>query len=354
MKTIETSKYKMLYSNSYNYIFNKENGFFARWGKNKDDDPDFSPFGPEIADIEISTICNGLGNPCPWCYKGNTSEGKNMSLETFKQVFAKLPNTLTQVAFGIGSIEANPELFDIMEYCREKGVIPNITINGYDKTGIDGRLSQHFASRLAEVCGAIAVSHYSDIICYHAINMLTLHGAKQVNIHKLLSEETYKSCFKVIDDAKEIKQLADLNAIVFLVLKEKGPRNNFHSMKSVKKMKKLIEYAKKKNIAIGFDSCSAPTVLRSAVGGKDFDSMQQVIEPCESFHFSIYINVDSEVFPCSFLEGQDGYEPINIIERDFDEIWNGKEAKSFREKIKKDELGCRLCPEFDLYERKNT
>ena len=51
---------KVLQSQDYNYVFNLENGFFARWGATQDDDPSWSPFGPEIMDIEISD-----GESCP-------------------------------------------------------------------------------------------------------------------------------------------------------------------------------------------------------------------------------------------------------------------------------------------------
>lgn len=45
---------KMLRSEDYNYNFRLKDGLFQRWGKTEDDDPEFSPFGPEIMDIEIS------------------------------------------------------------------------------------------------------------------------------------------------------------------------------------------------------------------------------------------------------------------------------------------------------------
>ena len=48
MRILENEKEKRLYSEVYNYYLNKETGYFARWGKDKDDDPLFSPFGPEI------------------------------------------------------------------------------------------------------------------------------------------------------------------------------------------------------------------------------------------------------------------------------------------------------------------
>lgn len=88
-------------NSDYNWIFDTETGKFARWGKTCDDDPIMAPM-PEILDIEISTICH---QGCKFCYKSNTSIGKNMSLEEFKEIFAKFDtNNLTQIAFGIGDI----------------------------------------------------------------------------------------------------------------------------------------------------------------------------------------------------------------------------------------------------------
>ena len=83
---IENESIKYLKSSDYNYAFNKKTGIFIRYGKTVDDDPDWSEFGPEIADIEISTICH---QGCEFCYKSNTPFGENMDLETFKKVLNK-------------------------------------------------------------------------------------------------------------------------------------------------------------------------------------------------------------------------------------------------------------------------
>lgn len=67
-KIIENKTSKALVSDVVNYYFNKETGFTATWGKTKEEDAIYSPFGPLIADIEISTICHGVnGTPCKWC-----------------------------------------------------------------------------------------------------------------------------------------------------------------------------------------------------------------------------------------------------------------------------------------------
>ena len=137
----ENSEIKILKSENYNYIFNKKNGFFAHWGKTKDEDPEFNPFANEILDIEISTICNGVPNtkgiesPCSFCYKSNTKTGVNMSLETFKKIFDNQSKILTQIAFGAdANATSNPELFQMMQYFRDNEVIPNITKMANTKT----------------------------------------------------------------------------------------------------------------------------------------------------------------------------------------------------------------------------
>ena len=88
---VETSETRVLRSENYNFVLDKKTGFFARWGKNKEDNPEYSEFGPEIADIEISTICHGVPGvgPCRFCYKSNTPNGINMSFDTFKIIVIK-------------------------------------------------------------------------------------------------------------------------------------------------------------------------------------------------------------------------------------------------------------------------
>ena len=123
---------KILKSPHYNYQFIKKNGDFKRWGLLLEDDPQFSPYGPEIADIEIGTICHGINNvPCPWCYKSNNPIlGHSMSEEKFIEVLKCLPRTVTQIAFGVGNVDSCPSMGRIFKRCHQRGITPNITING--------------------------------------------------------------------------------------------------------------------------------------------------------------------------------------------------------------------------------
>ena len=266
----ENSIVKICRSKDYNYNFNKKVGYFERWGRTLEEDPDYAPFGPEILDMEISTICNGIGSgPCKWCYKSNTGVGENMSFEKFKTIFHKLPKTLTQIAFGIGDIDSNPDFFRIMDYCRNNEhnfVAPNVTITGFG-------LTNEYANKLASLCGAVSVSMYDPKdICYDAVKKLTDLGMKQVNIHRLVADETYEACLEVMGDAQYDERLKDLNAIVFLALKPIGDRNNLNKL-GTEKYKNLIDYAFKNNIRVGFDSCSAPMFLEAVKDRDDYKEL---------------------------------------------------------------------------------
>lgn len=367
---------KIIKSPNYNLYFDSKTGLMIRWGKTKEDDPEMCPFGPEIADIEISTVCNGIGRdmasrkPCPWCYKSNTGVGENMSLETFKNVFHRLNagKTLTQIAFGIGDLDANRDLYDIMLYCRGNGVVPNITTNGM---GILEKAYPHnenttvtHADILAGVCGAVAVSHYgNDDLCFDAVEALSSRGLKQVNIHKLLSEETLQSCFDLIDKAASAryeggeKRLKGLKAIVFLLLKPKGDRNQLTPIPNLANYSTLLAYAQSNGVAIGFDSCSAPMALKSLPA-----EVILSVEPCESTLFSIYVNVRGEMFPCSFTEGTPGWEvgiPLGAPPNGekMEDTWFHPRLAEWRRGLLGSSKGCsscdvqrhcRSCPVYDV------
>jgi hypothetical protein len=332
----ESDKIKSIKSENYNYIFDKTSGVFARWGKTAKDDPEWSEFGPEIADIEISTICH---EGCKFCYKSNTSVGTNMTWDTFREVFAKLPKTLTQIAFGIGSIDANPDIWKIMEYCRRNMIIPNVTING-------SRMIPEYYDNLVKYCGAVAVSLYDYEKCYTAIEELGKRGMKQVNIHAMLSEETYDRCMQVMMDSKYDSRLKKyLNAIVFLWLKPKGRGETLHQI-SREKYNALVQAAITNNVAIGFDSCSASNFLKC----EDTEKFKMFVEPCESTLFSIYINVDGVATPCSFAEDKcDGVDVI-AAKNFMTDVWMSKSFVDFRSKVTTnlDSNGCRMCPLYEL------
>ena len=367
---IVTDKYKLFKSDDYNFFFNKKDGFFVRWGNRKgtekpkivsgaslmiykiwtdffgkidlkeflmdlETDGNMYQFLPEIADIELSTSCHGVKGigPCSFCYKSNhpqiNGEG-NMSLDTFKKLFNKLIPTITQIAFGITDIDANPDMWEIFNYCRNNGVIPNVTING-------DRMAPELFDKLASTMGAVAVSFYNKNLTYNAIKELTNRGMKQCNIHYMLSTETYDNAFKLMKDIKTDSRLKSLNALVFLSLKKKGRSvDNAYSILSNEKFKNIVDYALNNNIPIGFDSCTQPKFVKVIQSRPNAKNIEKYTESCESTLNSLYINSLGFFYPCSFSENVknapgDWSEGINVLEIDnfMKDVWLAKKTRDF-------------------------
>ena len=338
-------------SKTYNHTFDPKTGYFEYWGKTKEDNPDLCPYGPTILDIEISSgKCIG----CEFCYKSNgpSKESSNMSFELFTKIFDKLDRmVLTQIAFGLTTIDANPEMWSIFAYCRKHRIIPNYTCNGFN-------ITEEVAKKTAAMCGAVAVSIIDKETSYGAIKTFISAGMAYINIHFLLCEETFNQSFMIMDDMKKDPRLAGLNALVFLQYKPKtGKSEKFTPIQSVEKYQKLVGYAEENKINIGFDSCSAPLYLKSIEKSPEFKKLSMFAEPCESGLFSAYINFKGEFFPCSFSEGIGNWsEGINILDYDsFYDIWDHTRVKEWRENLLKSSKNCKcdcqtVCRSCPIYE----
>ena len=340
--------------NEYHYLMDMKTGFFAEWGHTLDDDIIKAP-AHNILDIEVTTKCTGPGNYlgggktesgcCPFCYKSNTPNGKNMSLDTFKKIIDKMPITLTQIAIGADAhLDQNPDLWDMMDYAKSRGLAVNITCANLDYAT---------AYKVFERCSAVAVSRYKNKNwCYDTIKRLTDFGMNQVNMHMMISQETLEQTKETINDIKTDPRLEKLNAIVFLSLKTKGRGENFHPLTD-EQFKELVDLCKEKQINWGCDSCSAPKVMKAYKDDPDYEKVFQAVMSCESTLESAYINVDGEYFPCSFTEGTEDWEKgISVLKtKDFIEnIWNNEKTEKFRKKLcaNVDENKCRNCPLYNI------
>lgn len=272
------------------------------------------------------------------CYKSNNPNGKNMSFETFKTIFDKLPDTMTQIAFGAdASCEANPDIWKMMEYCRKNNVVPNITV---------ADISEDTAVRLSSLCGAVAVSHYQTDICKRSIGFLHKHGLKQINVHQMVSEETLEKCYDIMEAAKDIP---GLNAIVMLSLKQKGRGRNFTPLPYYL-FKDMVDYAMSNKVPLGFDSCTAHKFIKYVRDSKNekLEELIKFVEPCESMLFSTYIDVDGVAFPCSFTPGSPGWDKgLDVVtcENYMEDIWNHPRMEEWRSRLLTKE---RACPIYQI------
>jgi len=239
----------------------------------------------------------------------------------------------------------------MMKYSRENGIVPNYTCNGFG-------ITDEIAKNTASMCGAVAISIVDKESSYNAIKKFTDAGMDQVNIHYMLSNETYDKAFEIIKDISTDSRLEKFNAIVFLAYKPKGGNKDaFSTIKDVEKYKKLVKYCEEKKVNYGMDSCSAGMYLATIQDRENKKELSQVIESCESSIFSGYINWKGEYFHCSFSEGEgiwkEGLDVLNC-ENFTRDIWNNEKTLKVRQALinstksnpYKDCGDCRLCLTF--------
>mgnify|MGYP000884837612 CR=1 FL=1 len=388
---VDTDEYKFLKSKGYNFIFNKKDGFFCRWGKasdyskklniedldfkmklfslwsniwkekfninefiaDLDTDSDYFKMVPDIIDWEVSTKCD-FG--CDFCYKSNKNDGEYISTDIFKKIVDKLPKSICQCALGIGNVD-QPNLFELMDILIDHGIKPNITING-------SRLTKEILDNLSSRCGAIAISHYSDKLTFDAVyELATVRGMKQINIHSLLSDNTYDKCISLVEKIQNDSRLKDLNAVIFLSMKKRGNalKNNYTSL-SKEKFDFLSNLLLDKKLRFGWDSCSCQNFIRSIENRGDRDQIIQYCDPCEAGIASSYISsgsekngIDPQYYPCSFCEGintapGNWKEGISILKCDdfLKDIWFSQKTRMFAKNNIECRKNCISCPVFEI------
>jgi len=331
-----TDNKKYFASKEFSFVFDMDNGNTAFWGKTMEDDSDYNPHGPLLLDIEISEKCFGVGGSlCKECYKSNSPEGKNMSFDNFKIIADKLPEFVTQIAFGTSSCATtNPEFEKMLKYCREINIIPNLTV---------ADITQETADMLSKYCGAVAVSNYlgKKDYCYDSIKKLSDTSLEQINMHLCVHDNTFDHAMSTMNDIKNDSRLEKLNAIVFLQLKNKGRGKNLKRL-SDDQFNTLTQKALDSNRPFGYDSCGGNR-FKNFCKENDKTELLQMVTGCESCKQSYYISADCKGYPCSFTEGEKGWiEGIDMLKiNNFkDDVWYGKQTIKFRNMVENEFSTC--------------
>ncbi len=340
---------------NFSSYFDQKSGFYIRTGIIDENGVDtgidsFQASFPQLLDVGIMGSCShGLTGLCAAtgikCYQsGSTISEPNMKLEDFKRIVDESEGKVFQFALGgRGDPELHENFFEIVEYSRKKGIIPNITTSGF-------LLDSNKVKVIKEYCGAAAVSWYRNEYTTRAISMLTEAGIK-TNIHYVLGEDTIDEAIEILED-KKIPE--GINKFIFLLFKPVGAGDSYkplgYDSLKIKRLFKAIENVK--NVKrVGFDSCTVPAVLNFTdnIDPNCFDS-------CEGGRYSAYITADMKIMPCSF--DQKGKWIVDLRKNTIMEAWESNAFKDFREiqrkscpECNKRELcygGCPIKPEIVL------
>lgn len=311
-----------------------ETGLTFRWGSDFSENPSMAPW-PELADISISNYCT---NGCSYCYRKSSEDGKFMSLEDYRFALQELTNekygSIFQVALGGGEPLLHPNFNEIIKVTREEfGIIPNYTTSGkfFNQENIE-------ATR--NYCGAVAISWdpYRNLSLEELLKTGSYLKDNDIlaNIHYVISEKTINDAVDLLK-GKYDEYIRDFNSVIFLTYKPTGRAENSESIKSADALKTFTNLVDNPvtNTKIGFDACFVPVLMKAT--GVNID----LIDSCECGFFSVYIDENLNVTPCSFCKDSEYY--YNLKQFSFEEIWKDK-FSGYRDYIDSNcKLDCLKC-----------
>ena len=332
-------------------FFDKETGLWIT-GDCEDGTTPFRRSFPSLLDIGIMGHCpNGKAGICAkagiQCYQNAPNSTRdNMKLEDFKTIIDQCKGKTFQVALGgAGDPNLHENFKEIVEYCRDNGIIPNYTTSGFNLTNEQVEISKQ--------CGAVAVSQYSRLEIGQMPSYQVLEDGSRIptemmqvfsetnpqtniaiqkfldagittNIHYVLGKNTIK---EAIIRLKNNLFPDGINAIVFLLHKPVGlgqESNMLHyDNPEVKEFFELIDN-EKFPFKIGFDACSVPGIINFT---KNIDSRST--ETCEGSRTSAYIDAQMNMMPCSF-GNQDKSYYVSLYDHTIKEAWESKVFNNFR------------------------
>lgn len=301
----------------YHFLADAESGVTFRWGNTLEENPPFAPV-PELADISISNRCS---KGCSFCYKDSTPNGKVMSVEEYCQVLDSLCSpkygTIFQVAIGGGEPLEHPDFLNIVDETVKRGIVLNFTTNGR-------LLTKEICTKLKGKIGALAISVSSIADLKKMRYAIDCANGMKVNIHYILSKHSIEEATEMVNGMYN-DLLREINAIVFLTYKPAGRGTDGLMLEEGKELNAFIDAVKapKSCCKIGFDACFVPMLIREKA------VRNEMVDACEGGFFSVYIDENMRVSPCSFSGGINSF---SLREYEFYDIWLNK-FKPYRDRV---------------------
>ena len=88
---------------------------------------DFKPDFPDSIDLKISNRCS---SGCPYCHESSTKDGDICNTKELFKHLNELPKEPIEIAIGGGNVlESKEELIEVLEWCKNRGHRPRITVN---------------------------------------------------------------------------------------------------------------------------------------------------------------------------------------------------------------------------------
>jgi radical SAM protein with 4Fe4S-binding SPASM domain len=270
------------------------------------------PAGPLTVAIESTAKCNLF---CPMCPRENFYfPPRDMDLALFKKIIDEAKDYLEfAVPYGVGEPLLNPDIYDMVAYCREKGVATGLSTN---------------ATTLTESASRKLIEAGLDYIIF------AFDGATRETFEKYRKGADFDKVRDNIMGFLRVKRA--LGSRIFCILQVVKLRENREEIPALIRMWRVdgMDEVRIKKDEVHNEG--------SAIPG-DSTTRPRLNHPCYLlWRGPMYIHYDGTVFPCCYIYPD---EPIgNVRKNSLTEIWNSEKMMQLRgAHIRRDLSAYRAC-----------
>lgn len=272
-------------------------------------DTDDESIGVLSAPTEVHfAITNKCSAKCPHCYMASgKKDAGELDTESFKKALDILAELkVFHVALGGGDALERPDLFDIAEHARKKGLVPNLTVSGL-------KITPGIAEKM-KIFGQVNVSldgvgpHYHVFrgknmfaVADHAIDLLVSAGV-DTGINCVVGRKNFGG----IADMFEYAANKRLNEIEFLRFKPSGRGQRLYRQErttyeqNIALTPMLAKLAVEYTIVAKIDCSFVPMFCYHQPPRQVLESMATY--GCEAGNVLLGVSSNGTVSGCSFLQ----------------------------------------------------
>ncbi len=274
------------------------------------------PGGPLSLAIESTAKCNLF---CPMCPRENIYfPPKDMELDLFRKIIDEGKDFLEfAVPYGVGEPLLNPEIFEMIAYCRTSGVPSGISTN---------------ATTLTEEASRRLIQSGLDYIIF------AFDGATAATFEKYRKGADFEKVRENIHTFLRVKR--ELKSRIFCILQMVRLKDNRNEIPDLIRMWRIegMDEIRIKKDEVHNEGSAIPGDQAERPGLR---------HPCYLlWRGPMYIHYDGTVFPCCYIYPQ---EPIGNMRRSsLSEIWNSERMVKLRQAHIRGDLAeykaCQNCP----------
>ncbi|OGS22205.1 MAG: hypothetical protein A2252_12375 [Elusimicrobia bacterium RIFOXYA2_FULL_39_19] len=302
------------------------------------------------APLEVHlSVTNKCPLKCRSCYMDSGKALKNeLSTKEIKKVldmFAQMK--VFHVALGGGESFARKDFFELANYARAKGLVPNLTTNGYyinkktaQKCRVFGQVNVSIDGIGSDYKKNRGVDFFSR--ASNAVKLLK-EASVPVGINCVISKTNFNKIESIVRYAGREK----LQDIEFLRFKPAGRgKNEYFKMKLDSTQNKklyplLLKLSKKYDINIKIDCSFVPMLCYHNPPKKDLELFS--VYGCEAGNVLVGVEADGKMHGCSFLRNNN--DSIMNLQKAWDRIENFNNLRTW---IARAPDPCSKCSYLDL------